>query len=137
MWSKVAQRLTRITPPAATPDPLWQRVEAALSAVPQGHIRSLFESMPKCIAAVICKTMAVTLATNSVLHVRWPAVYMFLISCVLICLFFSTFRSKNNLITNPTLRRRSFDVKRRRHGGLECSPFSSIYLSSLFLEFGV
>ncbi|GFT61087.1 transposable element Tcb1 transposase [Trichonephila clavipes] len=29
MWSMVAQRLTQITPPAATPDELWQRVEAA------------------------------------------------------------------------------------------------------------
>ncbi|GFT28060.1 transposable element Tcb1 transposase [Trichonephila clavipes] len=34
MWSMVAQRLTQITPPAATPDQLWQRVEAAWSAVP-------------------------------------------------------------------------------------------------------
>ncbi|GFW17099.1 transposable element Tcb1 transposase [Trichonephila clavipes] len=29
MWSLVVQRLTQITPPAATPDQLWQRVEAA------------------------------------------------------------------------------------------------------------
>ncbi|GFV50040.1 transposable element Tcb1 transposase [Trichonephila clavipes] len=29
MWSLVAQQLTQITPPAATPDQLWQRVEAA------------------------------------------------------------------------------------------------------------
>ncbi|GFV85454.1 transposable element Tcb1 transposase [Trichonephila clavipes] len=29
MWSMVAQLLTQITPPAATPDQLWQRVEAA------------------------------------------------------------------------------------------------------------
>ncbi|GFX39284.1 transposable element Tcb1 transposase [Trichonephila clavipes] len=28
MWSMVTQRLTQITPPAATPDQLWQRVEA-------------------------------------------------------------------------------------------------------------
>ncbi|GFU26984.1 hypothetical protein TNCV_1151531 [Trichonephila clavipes] len=33
-----AQRLTQITPPAATPDQLWQRVKAAWSAVPQEHI---------------------------------------------------------------------------------------------------
>ncbi|GFY19037.1 transposable element Tcb1 transposase [Trichonephila clavipes] len=33
MWSMVAQRLTQITLPAATPDQLWQRVEAAWSAV--------------------------------------------------------------------------------------------------------
>ncbi|GFV45274.1 transposable element Tc3 transposase [Trichonephila clavipes] len=29
MWSMVAERLTQITPPAATPDQLWQRVDAA------------------------------------------------------------------------------------------------------------
>ncbi|GFW22139.1 transposable element Tcb1 transposase [Trichonephila clavipes] len=29
IWSMVAQRLTQITPPVATPDKLWQRVEAA------------------------------------------------------------------------------------------------------------
>ncbi|GFX80779.1 transposable element Tcb1 transposase [Trichonephila clavipes] len=38
MWSMVAQRLTHILPPAATPD---QLVEAAWSAVPQEHIQSL------------------------------------------------------------------------------------------------
>ncbi|GFT66507.1 transposable element Tcb1 transposase [Trichonephila clavipes] len=53
MWSMVAQRLTQITPPAATPVQLWQRVEAAWSAVPQEHIQSLFESMPRRGAAVI------------------------------------------------------------------------------------
>ncbi|GFU75445.1 transposable element Tcb1 transposase [Trichonephila clavipes] len=42
-----------ITPPAATPDQLWQRVEAASCAVPQEHIQSLFESMPRRVAAVI------------------------------------------------------------------------------------
>ncbi|GFU88824.1 transposable element Tcb1 transposase [Trichonephila clavipes] len=53
MWSMVVQQLTNITPPAATPDQLWQRVEAAWSAVPQEHIQSLFESMPRRVAAVI------------------------------------------------------------------------------------
>ncbi|GFU49161.1 uncharacterized protein TNCV_2674641 [Trichonephila clavipes] len=48
MWSMVAQRLTQITPPAAPPDQLWQRVEVAWFAVPQEHIQSLFESMPRC-----------------------------------------------------------------------------------------
>ncbi|GFV62046.1 transposable element Tcb1 transposase [Trichonephila clavipes] len=52
MWSMVAERLTQITSPAATPDQLWQRVEAAWSAVPQEHIRSLFESMPRRVEAV-------------------------------------------------------------------------------------
>ncbi|KFM62927.1 Transposable element Tcb1 transposase, partial [Stegodyphus mimosarum] len=53
MWSMIAERLTQITSQAATPDQLWQRVEAAWSAVPQEHIQSLFESMPRHVAAVI------------------------------------------------------------------------------------
>ncbi|GFV73440.1 transposable element Tcb1 transposase [Trichonephila clavipes] len=53
MWFMVAQRLTQITPPAATPDQLWQRVEAAWSAVPQEYIQSLFKSMPRRVAAGI------------------------------------------------------------------------------------
>ncbi|GFV64018.1 transposable element Tcb1 transposase [Trichonephila clavipes] len=53
MWSMVAQRLIQITPPAATPYQLWQRMEAAWSAVPQEHIQSLFESMPRRVPAVI------------------------------------------------------------------------------------
>ncbi|UYV70367.1 hypothetical protein LAZ67_7002704 [Cordylochernes scorpioides] len=53
MWFMVAQRLTQITSPAATPDQLWQRVETAWSAVPQEHIQSLFESMPRRVTAVI------------------------------------------------------------------------------------
>ncbi|GFT37163.1 transposable element Tcb1 transposase [Trichonephila clavipes] len=53
MWPMVAQRLNQITPPAATPDQLWQRVEAAWSTVPQEHIQSVFESMPRRVAAVI------------------------------------------------------------------------------------
>ncbi|GFX03021.1 transposable element Tcb1 transposase [Trichonephila clavipes] len=53
MWSMVAQRVTHITPLAATPDQLWQRVEAAWSAVLPGHIQSLFESMPRRVAVVI------------------------------------------------------------------------------------
>ncbi|GFY04498.1 transposable element Tcb1 transposase [Trichonephila clavipes] len=53
MWSMVAQRSTQITRLAATPDQLWQRVEAAWTAVPQEHIQSLFESMPRRVTAVI------------------------------------------------------------------------------------
>ncbi|GFW40633.1 transposable element Tcb1 transposase [Trichonephila clavipes] len=53
MWSMVAQRLTQITSPAATLDQLWQCVKAAWSAVPQEHIQSLFESMPRRVAVVI------------------------------------------------------------------------------------
>ncbi|GFW27752.1 transposable element Tcb1 transposase [Trichonephila clavipes] len=53
MWSMVVQRLIQITPPAATPNQLWQRVEAAWSAVPQEYIQSLLESMPRRVAAVL------------------------------------------------------------------------------------
>ncbi|GFX36280.1 transposable element Tcb1 transposase [Trichonephila clavipes] len=53
MWPMVGQRLTQITPPAATPDQLWQRLEAPWSAVPQEYIQSLFESMPRRVAAMI------------------------------------------------------------------------------------
>ncbi|UYV63320.1 hypothetical protein LAZ67_2003740, partial [Cordylochernes scorpioides] len=52
MWSMVAQRLTQITSPAATPDQLWQRLEAAWSTVPQEHIQGLFETMPRRVAAI-------------------------------------------------------------------------------------
>ncbi|GFW65330.1 transposable element Tcb1 transposase [Trichonephila clavipes] len=38
MWSMVAQRLDQIKSPAATPDQLWQRVEAAWAVVHQEHI---------------------------------------------------------------------------------------------------
>ncbi|GFW78581.1 transposable element Tcb1 transposase [Trichonephila clavipes] len=53
MWSMVPQRLTHIAHPVATPDQLWQRVEASWSAVPQEHIQSLFDSMPRRVSAVI------------------------------------------------------------------------------------
>ncbi|GFX44698.1 transposable element Tcb1 transposase [Trichonephila clavipes] len=54
MWFMVAPRLTHITPPAATLDQLWKRVEATWSAVPQEHIQSLFESMMRRVAVVNC-----------------------------------------------------------------------------------
>ncbi|GFY28230.1 transposable element Tcb1 transposase [Trichonephila clavipes] len=53
MWLMVAQRLSQITPQAATPDQLWQRMEASWFAVPQEHIQSLFESMSRRVTAVI------------------------------------------------------------------------------------
>ncbi|GFU09047.1 transposable element Tcb1 transposase [Trichonephila clavipes] len=53
MWCMAAQRLIQTTPSAATPDQLWRRVEASWSAVSQEHIQSLFESMPRRVAAVI------------------------------------------------------------------------------------
>ncbi|GFW64308.1 transposable element Tcb1 transposase [Trichonephila clavipes] len=47
IWSMVAQRLIQITPSATTPDQFLQRVEATWSDVPQEHIQSLFELMPR------------------------------------------------------------------------------------------
>ncbi|GFW21031.1 transposable element Tcb1 transposase [Trichonephila clavipes] len=40
------------TPPAATPDPLWQYVEVPWTVVHQRHIQRLFDSMLRCLAAV-------------------------------------------------------------------------------------
>ncbi|GFU97536.1 transposable element Tcb1 transposase [Trichonephila clavipes] len=53
LWSMIVQRLTQITPPAATPDQHWQHVEAAWSAVSQDYIQSFSESIPRRVAAVI------------------------------------------------------------------------------------
>ncbi|GFY28234.1 transposable element Tcb1 transposase [Trichonephila clavipes] len=53
MWLMVAQRLSQITPQAATPDQLWQRMEASWFAVPREHIQSLFKSMSRRVTAVI------------------------------------------------------------------------------------
>ncbi|KFM64192.1 Transposable element Tcb1 transposase, partial [Stegodyphus mimosarum] len=65
MWSMVAERLTQITSQAATPDQLWQRVEAAWSAVPQEHIQSLFESMPRPVAVfALLPSVAALIASN-------------------------------------------------------------------------
>ncbi|GFX98018.1 transposable element Tcb1 transposase [Trichonephila clavipes] len=50
---KSQRYISEITTPAATPDQLWQRVEAACSAVPQEYTQSLFESMPRRVAVVI------------------------------------------------------------------------------------
>ncbi|GFX56438.1 transposable element Tcb1 transposase [Trichonephila clavipes] len=55
MWSLDAQRLAQITPPAATPNQLWQRVEAAWSSVLKEHIQSLFHSILRRVAVVISK----------------------------------------------------------------------------------
>ena len=53
VWPLIAERQARDTPPAATPDQLWQYVEASWTATPQQNIQSLFDSMPRRVAAVI------------------------------------------------------------------------------------
>ncbi|GFV31004.1 transposable element Tcb1 transposase [Trichonephila clavipes] len=58
MWHMVAQRLTQITPPAATEEQFWQSVEAAWSAVPQENIQSIFESIPRHVAAMISNNVS-------------------------------------------------------------------------------
>ncbi|PRD20812.1 UNVERIFIED_CONTAM: Transposable element Tcb1 transposase [Trichonephila clavipes] len=47
------KRLARDTQPTTTLDPLRYYVEAAWSTVPQGYIQSLFDSIPRRVAAVI------------------------------------------------------------------------------------
>ncbi|GFS82618.1 transposable element Tcb1 transposase [Trichonephila clavipes] len=53
VWSILAHRLSRDAPSAATLDLFWQYVEAACIAVPQGYNQSLFDSIPRHVAAVI------------------------------------------------------------------------------------
>ncbi|GFS74482.1 transposable element Tcb1 transposase [Trichonephila clavipes] len=53
MWSMVAQRLTQTTTPAATLNQLCQSLEAAWSAISKEHMKSLLESMPRRVEAVI------------------------------------------------------------------------------------
>ncbi|GFW37804.1 transposable element Tcb1 transposase [Trichonephila clavipes] len=53
VWSILAQRLTQDTPPAATPDQLWQYVDCV---PPKDTFNHLFDSMPRRVAAVIANT---------------------------------------------------------------------------------
>ncbi|GFT56793.1 uncharacterized protein TNCV_1268851 [Trichonephila clavipes] len=55
-----AQRLAWDTPPASTPNQLWQYVEAAWTALPQGYIESLFDSVPRRVAVVIANNGSCT-----------------------------------------------------------------------------
>ncbi|GFV36335.1 hypothetical protein TNCV_2233821 [Trichonephila clavipes] len=52
-WSTLDAEPLTFPPPMATPDQIWQCIEAAWSVVPQEHIQSLFESMPRRVTAVI------------------------------------------------------------------------------------
>ncbi|GFT60276.1 transposable element Tcb1 transposase [Trichonephila clavipes] len=53
VWFMLAQRLARDKPVTVAPYQLWQHVEAAWTAVPQGYIQSPFNPMPRHKAAVI------------------------------------------------------------------------------------
>ncbi|GFY14693.1 transposable element Tcb1 transposase [Trichonephila clavipes] len=53
LWSMVAQRVTQITPPAATPRSTLAMCGNCLVCCTQEHIQSLFESMLRRVAAVI------------------------------------------------------------------------------------
>ncbi|GFS81840.1 transposable element Tcb1 transposase [Trichonephila clavipes] len=60
VWSLLAQRLARDTPPVATPDQLHQNVEAAWTDVSQRYIQSLSDSMRRYVAAVIANNVDYT-----------------------------------------------------------------------------
>ncbi|GFV76611.1 hypothetical protein TNCV_4728311 [Trichonephila clavipes] len=64
MCPMIVQRLIQITLPAAPPEQFWQSVESVWSVVPQEHILTHLESMPRRVTAVISNN-ASTLATNS------------------------------------------------------------------------
>ncbi|GFS89950.1 hypothetical protein TNCV_506801 [Trichonephila clavipes] len=76
----VARRLTQITPPTTRLDHFWQRVEAAWSAVPQEHIQSLFESMPRRVAAVNFENLAplviMALYRSPLTVTLWPSSFL-------------------------------------------------------------
>ncbi|GFS67848.1 hypothetical protein TNCV_2295131 [Trichonephila clavipes] len=68
----VAQRLTQITPPAATPDQLWQRVQAALGLLYPKNTSKVSESMPRRVAAVISNNGGYSLSLLILfLHADW------------------------------------------------------------------
>ncbi|GFT28151.1 transposable element Tcb1 transposase [Trichonephila clavipes] len=47
VWSMLVQQLDRDTPPTAIPDQLWQYGVQQSLQLPQGYIKSLFDSMPR------------------------------------------------------------------------------------------
>ncbi|GFX35165.1 transposable element Tcb1 transposase [Trichonephila clavipes] len=65
MWSMVAQRLTQITPQAATPDQLWQRVEALLDLLYPKNTSKVSLNECRGVWQRGSPTIAATLATDS------------------------------------------------------------------------
>ncbi|GFU18361.1 hypothetical protein TNCV_1980471 [Trichonephila clavipes] len=53
IWSMVAERLALHHTPFTAIDELWNRLEAAWASVPVYSIESLFNSMVRCVSAVI------------------------------------------------------------------------------------
>ncbi|GFX51758.1 transposable element Tcb1 transposase [Trichonephila clavipes] len=60
VWFTLAQRFVWGTPHAATPDQIWQYVEAVWTAVSQGNIRNLLESILRRVTAVIANNGSYT-----------------------------------------------------------------------------
>ncbi|GFY16654.1 transposable element Tc3 transposase [Trichonephila clavipes] len=65
MWSMVAQLWTRITPPAAPPDQLWQRVESAFGLLYPKNTSKFSLKQCRGVWQWRSPTMAATLATDS------------------------------------------------------------------------
>ncbi|GFY14158.1 transposable element Tcb1 transposase [Trichonephila clavipes] len=65
LWSMVAQRVTQITPPAAPPDQLWQRVEAAFGLLYPKNTPKVSLNQCRDVWQRGSPTMAATLATDS------------------------------------------------------------------------
>ncbi|GFY33021.1 transposable element Tcb1 transposase [Trichonephila clavipes] len=65
MWSMIAQRLTQITPPAATPDQPWQRVEAACGLLYPKNTSKVFLNQCRAVWQWSSPTMVATLAIDS------------------------------------------------------------------------
>ncbi|GFY07240.1 transposable element Tcb1 transposase [Trichonephila clavipes] len=75
--SMLAQRMAQGTSFAATLDQLSQYVEVAWTALPQGYIQSLFDSLPRRVAVVIANNGSATLTTHFVIiHTSQQAVIL-------------------------------------------------------------
>ncbi|GFV71350.1 hypothetical protein TNCV_3133411 [Trichonephila clavipes] len=68
VWSMLAQRLAWYTPPAAISGQLWQHVEATWTAIHQGYIQSLFDSMLRRVAAVLANNGDYTTTDFVIIH---------------------------------------------------------------------
>ncbi|GFU93773.1 transposable element Tcb2 transposase [Trichonephila clavipes] len=64
VWTLAGRRLARDPRPAASKDERWLRIQAIWTSVPQADIQTLFDSMPRCIAALIAARVVATPNTD-------------------------------------------------------------------------
>ncbi|KAJ4438525.1 hypothetical protein ANN_14470 [Periplaneta americana] len=60
VWNMVGRQLVRHGHPAPTLEALWTHIQTAWREIPQEHIQTLFDSMPRCLKALIAVHGGVT-----------------------------------------------------------------------------